>query len=117
MEQASEILGAALKGTRDSSAASAWLQARWVSLIGEAFGAHVRPVACARGVLRLEADSNEWKSQAEAMEHQMCERINRSWKGLLVRELRVDLKAPKLRLAFEVDNKHLPFLRKNAKKP
>jgi predicted nucleic acid-binding Zn ribbon protein len=117
MEQASEILGATLKRMRDSAAASAWLQARWVSLIGEALGAHVRPIGCARGVLRLEADSDEWKRQAEAMEQQMRERINQSWKGSLVRELRIDLKPPKRRLAFEVDNNHLPFLRKNAKKP
>lgn len=117
MEQAGEILGATLKRMRDSSAASAWLRARWVSLTGEAFGTHVRPVACARGVLQLEADSSEWKGQAEAMKQQISERINLSWKGLLVRELRVDLKPPKHRLAFEVDNKHLPFLRKHAKRP
>ncbi len=117
MEQAGEILGIAFKSMRNPGAASAWLQARWVSLIGETLSAHVHPIACARGVLRLEADSSEWKSQAEAMEHQMRERINQSWKGSLVRELRVDLKPPKRRLAFEVDNNHLPFLRKNAKKP
>lgn len=115
MEQAGELLGGTLKGMRDSYAASAWLQARWLSLMGETLGAHIRPVSCIRGLLRLEADSAEWKDQAETMEQQVRERINRSWKGLLVRELRIDLKAPTRRLAFEVDNNHLPFLRDRAK--
>lgn len=115
MEQAGELLGTALKGTRHSHAASAWLQARWRSLIGETLGAHIRSLGCDKGILRLEADSIEWKNHAEAMEQQVRERINRSWKGLLVRELRIDLKGPKRRLAFEVDNNHLPFLRKLTK--
>lgn len=115
MEQVGELLGTTLKGMRDSGAASAWLQARWASLIGRTLAAHLRPLSCARGVLRLEADSSEWKNQGEAMEQQMRERINQSWKDSLVRELRIDLKGPKRRLAFEADNNHLPFLRKRMK--
>lgn len=114
MEKADELLGAALKSMRDSNAALAWLQARWASLIGEAFAGHIRPLACQRGVLRLEADSREWKAQAEAMEKQVRDRINRSWRGLLVRELQIEFASRGRRLAYELDNNHLPFLRKNA---
>lgn len=114
MEKADELLGAALKSMRDSNAALAWLQARWGPLLGKTLAAHIRPIACKRGALRLAADSLEWKAQAEAMEQQVRERINRSWRGVLVRELRIELASPERRLAYEFDNNHLPFLRKNA---
>lgn len=114
MEQANEILGATLKRMRDSNAASAWLRARWPSLVGETLAGHLRPLSCVRGVLRLEADSLEWRNQADAMEHQVRERINRSWKSLLVRELQIELK-PEPRMAYESDNNHLPFLRNRGK--
>lgn len=67
------------------------------------------------GVLRVEADSREWKNQAEAMEQQLRERVNQSWGRMLVREVRVELARPASRLAYEVDNNHLPFLRKPTK--
>ena len=115
MEKADELLGAALKRMRDPDAPLVWLQARWGSLLGGTFAAHVRPVAFVRGVLRLVADSPEWMAQAEAAEQQVLDRINRAWRGLLVREVRIDLASREGRLAYEVDNNHLPFLRKRAK--
>lgn len=115
MEKADELLSAALKRMRDPDAPLVWLQARWDSLLGETFAAHVRPVASVGGVLRLVADSPEWMAQAEAAEQQVLDRINRAWRGLLVRKLQIDSTSRKRRLPYEVDNNHLPFLRKRAK--
>jgi len=100
---------------KDPSAAAAWLQARWPALLGQTMAAHLQPTSCTMGVLRVEADSREWKNQAEAMEQQLRERVNRGWGGTLVREVRVELARQGARLAYEVDNNHLPFLRKRAK--
>ncbi|MGB6482112.1 MAG: DUF721 domain-containing protein [Candidatus Acidiferrales bacterium] len=115
MERAGDFLGVALRRMRDPSAAAAWLQARWPALIGQTMAAHLRPASCTMGVLRVEADSHEWKNQAEAMEQQLRERVNHSWGSTLVREVRVELTRQGARLAYEVDNNHLPFLRKRAK--
>lgn len=62
----------------------------------------------------MDADSREWKNQAEAMEQQLCERVNQSWGKTLVREVRIELTQRK-RLSYEIDNHHLPFLRKGAR--
>lgn len=115
MERAGDLLGVALRKMQDPSVAAAWLQARWPSLIGSPMAAHLRPISCARGVLKVNADSREWKNQAEAMEQQLRERVNQSWGKTLVRELRVELTRERKRLSYEVDNHHLPFLRKGAK--
>lgn len=114
MERAGDVLGVALRKMQDPSVASAWLQARWSALIGNTMAAHLRPISCARGVLRVDADTREWKSQAEAMEQQLRESVNRSWGKTLVREVRIEL-AQRKRLPYEIDNHHLPFLRKGAK--
>lgn len=115
MERAGDFLGAALRGMRDPSAAGAWLRARWPALIGDTLAAHLRLTTCTNGILRVEADSHEWKNQAEAIEQQLRERVNRSWRGTLVREVRVELPRQTSRLAYEIDNNHLPFLRGRAK--
>ncbi|MFZ0332899.1 MAG: DUF721 domain-containing protein [Candidatus Acidiferrales bacterium] len=115
MERAGDFLGVALRSMRDPSAAAAWLQARWPALIGETMAAHVRPTSCIKGVLCVEADSRAWKNQTETMEQQLRERVNQAWGGTLVREVRVALAPQAKRLAYEVDNDHLPFLRKRAK--
>lgn len=113
MERAGDLLGVALRKMQDPGVASAWLEARWPSLIGGTLAAHLRPISCARGVLRVDADSREWKDQAEAMEQQLRERVNQSWGKTLVREVRIELTHRK-RLPYELDNHHLPFLRKGA---
>lgn len=77
--------------------------------------AHLRPISCTRGVLRVDADSREWKNQAEAMEQQLRERVNQSWGKTLIREVRVGLTHERKRLPYEIDNHHLPFLRKGAR--
>jgi predicted nucleic acid-binding Zn ribbon protein len=115
MERAGDFLGVALRRMRDPSAPAEWLKARWPSLIGATMAAHLRPASCGNSVLRIEADSREWKNQAEAMEKQLRERVNQSWGGTLVREVRVELARPKTRPAYEIDNNHLPFLRNRSK--
>jgi len=115
MEKASEILGRALRRMDDAQAARTWLGSTWTSLVGKAIAAHIQPSACANGVLRVEADSREWQKQATAMGREICERINRSWGGTLVQEVRVE-HAPRngKRLAHEVDNEHTPFIRQKS---
>ena len=115
MERAGDLLGVALRKMQDPSVVSAWLQARWPSLIGNTMAAHLRPISCARGVLKVDADSREWKNQAEAMEQQLRERVNQSWGKTLVREVRVELTHGRKRLSHEADNHHLPFIRKGAR--
>jgi predicted nucleic acid-binding Zn ribbon protein len=114
MERAADILGATLRRMKNPDAAPAWLNARWAVLVGDTIAAHVRPVNFANGVLRLEADSREWKLQAEMMNERLRERLNRDWRGTLVRELRVEVKHG-AKLRHEFDNNYLPFLRKRAK--
>ncbi|HKV26941.1 MAG TPA: DUF721 domain-containing protein [Candidatus Acidoferrales bacterium] len=120
MERAGEFLGAALRRMKDPRAARTWLKATWPKLVGEALAAHIRPAAYARGVLRIEADSHEWQKQAELMNQEICERVNRSWGGHLVREIQVEpAQRGGRRLAYEIDNNHIPFIRRpmSARKP
>lgn len=114
MERAGDFLGVALRQTRDPKASAAWLRALWPSLIGETMAAHLRLASCAKGALRLEADSREWKNHAEAMNERLRNRVNQAWGGVLVRELLIEVARAK-RLPYEIDNDHLPFLRKRAK--
>jgi predicted nucleic acid-binding Zn ribbon protein len=115
MERAGDFLGVALRRMQDRRAAAFWLRAQWPSLIGETLAVHLRLSSCVKYTLRLEADSREWKNQAEAMEQQLRERINQAWGETLVREMHVELAAPGGRLPYEIDNDHVPFLRKRAK--
>jgi predicted nucleic acid-binding Zn ribbon protein len=115
MERAGDLLGIALRKMRDPNAAGAWLQARWPGLVGEALAAHLRLLSCTKGTLFVEADSHEWKNQAEAMKQQLRECVNNDWRGSLVRDVRVELARPARRVPYELDNNHVPFLRKRAK--
>ena len=113
MERAGEFLGAALRQMKDPHAARTWLKAAWPKLVGDALAAHIRPSAYAKGVLRIEADSREWQKQAESMNSEICERVNRSWGSRLVHEIRVEpAQRAGRRLAYEVDNNHIPFIRR-----
>lgn len=115
MERAGDFLGPALRRMRDPKASGAWLRALWPSLVGETIAAHLRLASCNRGTLRIDADSREWKNQAEAMNEQLRSRINQAWGGILVRELSVEMTSTRSRLPYEIDNDHVPFVRKRAK--
>lgn len=113
MERAGEFLGAALRRMKDPEAARTWLKATWPKLVGAGMAAHIRPTAYAKGVLRIEADSREWQKQAELMNQEICERVNRSWGSHLVHEIHVEPpQRAGRRLAYEVDNNHIPFIRR-----
>lgn len=115
MERAGDFLGVALHRMRGPKACTAWLHALWPSLVGETIAAHLRLANCTRGTLRVEADSPEWKSQADAMREQICKRVNEGWGSVLVREVQIELVRAKSRLPYEIDNDHVPFVRKRAK--
>jgi predicted nucleic acid-binding Zn ribbon protein len=113
MERAGEFLGATLRRMKDPEAARTWLKATWPKLVGNAMAAHIRPSTYAKGILRIEADSREWQKQAELMNQEICERVNGSWGSRLVNEVRVESAQPAgRRLAYEVDNNHIPFVRR-----
>lgn len=115
MERVGDFLGAALHRMRDPKASTAWLRAMWPSLVGETMAAHLRPASWTKGTLRIEADSREWKNQADAMSEQMRSRVNQAWGRVLVRELLVEMARTRSRLPYEIDNDHVPFLRKRTK--
>lgn len=114
MEKAGDFLSAALRRLKDPEAARTWLEAAWPSLVGDAMAVHIRPAAFANGILCVEADSREWHKQAESMSQDIRERVNSSWGRKLVSEMRVEAAKRGNRLAYEVDNDHIPFIRKPA---
>lgn len=110
MERAADLLGAALRRMKNPDAKTAWLRARWTALVGDVFATHIRPAHYTQNILYIEADSHEWKIQAEAMCEKMRERVNREWGKILVREIRVGMPRPSASVRHETDNSHLPFL-------
>jgi len=115
MERAADLLASTLRRMKNPDAASAWLKARWSALAGETIAAHVRPALLRNGVVCLEADSQEWQTQAALMNEQLRARVNRDWGGALVREIRVELARKGSRVRHEFDNDHLPSLRTRAR--
>lgn len=115
MKRIGEFLGPALERLRDPRASAAWLRAVWPSVVGETMAAHLRPAGGRRGTLRLEADSREWKKQAELVRDELLKRVNQRWGGALVREVEVAIRAAGPRLPYEIDNEHVPFVRRRAK--
>lgn len=115
MERAGDFLGSCMHRMRDPKASTAWLRAMWPSLVGETMATHLRLADCIRGTLRIEADSREWKNQADAMSEQMRSRVNQAWGRVLVRELVVEMARTRPRLPYEIDNDHVPFLRNRTK--
>jgi predicted nucleic acid-binding Zn ribbon protein len=112
MEQAKDILKTAIRKLKDPEAAPAWLAANWPLIVGDRVAGHTRPVALQNAIFRIQADSAAWKRQVDSMGATICERVNRAWGGILVRRLRVE-QAPQhaVRLSYEEDNQHTPFVR------
>jgi predicted nucleic acid-binding Zn ribbon protein len=74
---------------------------------------HAQPVRCAAGCLELATDGVAWRQQLETMKHELCSRINRAWGASLVREVKFVPAGPSLnRPSREVDNEHIPFIRR-----
>jgi predicted nucleic acid-binding Zn ribbon protein len=112
MERADKILRTALQRMKDPDAARTWLDASWMSLVGKPIAAHTRPASLRKGIIEIEADSKQWKSQVEAMNSLLCERINHAWGGSLVHRIRIELVTRRgRRIPYAEDNTHTPFVR------
>jgi len=124
MEKAGEFLGRVVRRLDRPEAALAWLVGAWPAIAGEALAAHTRPVRCDEGRLELAADAKAWQQQLEPMRREIRDRINHAWGGTLVREVKFippsraaramnQSSAPgPSRLPREVDNDHIPFIRR-----
>src|SRR5471030_2122610 len=113
MERAGEFLGKVARKLGKPEAAMAWLTSAWPSIAGPALAAHTRPVRCDASCLHLSADGKPWQTQLESMQREICARINQSWGGRLVTEVKFvppSPSAPKLR--HETDNNYTPFIRR-----
>lgn len=113
MEKAGEFLGRVVRRINRSEAPLAWLVAAWQAVVGKAVAAHTRPVRCQDGRLELAVDAKDWQRELEPLERVIRDRINRAWGGSLVREVKfVAAKPGPMRLPREIDNDHVPFIRR-----
>jgi Dna[CI] antecedent, DciA len=126
MERAGDFLGKVLGSIEQPGAGLAWLSSTWPTIVGKSLAAHTRPVRCGGKCLELSADSKAWQQQVETMKRELCDRINRSWGGSLVREVKfvahthvmntsgnlAGSRPGPARISHEFDNQHLPFIRR-----
>jgi predicted nucleic acid-binding Zn ribbon protein len=112
MERAGEFLGRALRRINRPDTALAWLESTWPSVMGRALAAHAHPVQCKDGCLELSSDGKAWQAQLESMGPELCARINRAWGGALVHEIKFVGAKSARRVAREIDNDHIPFIRR-----
>jgi predicted nucleic acid-binding Zn ribbon protein len=111
MDRAGDFLGPVLRRLNKPEAALAWLSSTWPTIVGNALAAHTRPTRCDNHSLELTADGKPWQQEVESMKRELCFRINRSWGGTLVRD--VKFLAPKpgpAHISHELDNNHTPFI-------
>ncbi|HXQ27467.1 MAG TPA: DUF721 domain-containing protein [Candidatus Acidoferrales bacterium] len=113
MERAGEFLGKTLRRLDRPEAGLAWLASAWPTVVGKALAAHTRPVRCSGGCLELETDGKPWQRQLETMKRELCGRINQTWGGKLVGDVKfVSARPGPKRIAREADNDHIPFIRR-----
>jgi predicted nucleic acid-binding Zn ribbon protein len=105
-------------------AALAWLGGVWPSVVGKALAVHTKPVRCDSGCLEIATDGKPWRNQLESMKREFCARVNQAWGGNLIREVKfVAMKRTATgpegsappgaeRLPHELDNEHIPFIRR-----
>lgn len=116
MERAANILGPALRHLGQPESAFAWLEATWAALVGAQLAAHTRPVRCNSGILEIAVDGKDWQDQLEELGREWRGRINASWGGALVHEVRFVRRARGLRaVPRELDNEHVPFIRRGSR--
>jgi predicted nucleic acid-binding Zn ribbon protein len=128
MQKAGELLGGAVRRMRKPEATIAWLASAWPTIVGKMLAAHTRPLHCEGGRLEIGADHKDWKSQLEPMKNEFCARINQAWGAKLVREVKFvatpkslqkkddgGKPGPKRAISREMDNEHLPFIRRRKK--
>jgi predicted nucleic acid-binding Zn ribbon protein len=133
MEKAGDLLGRVARRLGHPNAALVWLSGAWPQIVGATLAAHTRPLRCENGRLEIAADAKTWQNQLVEMRADFCTRVNQAWGGTLVREVkfvvpRGGLSArasasaagatagsgggPSKRLPYELDNDHIPFIRK-----
>jgi predicted nucleic acid-binding Zn ribbon protein len=124
MQKVGVLLGGAVRQMKKPEATIAWVASAWPTIVGKMLAAHTRPLRCEDGGLEIGADHKDWKSQLEPMKSEFCERINQAWGGKLVREVKfvatpksfekaTDGSKPGPKRAMrEMDNEHLPFIRR-----
>jgi len=113
MERAAEFLGRVVRRLKQPDATFAWLASAWPSIVGPQLAAHARPLRCDRDCLELETDGKAWQRQLETMQHELCDRINQAWGGILVREVKfVSAKPGPQTIRHETDNEYRPFIRR-----
>ena len=136
MERAGDFLGRVVRHLESPEAALAWLASAWPAIVGKSLAAHTRPMHCHAGSLEIAADSKAWRAELEPMAREFCARINQAWGRTLVREVKFltakraflapqasapspssgSRRAPSgpgpERVPRELDNEHIPFIRR-----
>lgn len=115
MNRAGDFLGNVIRRINRPEATLAWLESSWPSIVGPQLASHTRPLRCIGNRLELSADSKAWQTQLAGMEQNLRDRINSTWGGTLVRELKfVPVHAYSPRIPRELDNSHTPFIRRRS---
>lgn len=112
MERVSEFLGGAMRRIGDPASPMNWLRGAWKQLAGEQLARRAFPFRIADGCLEITVPSARDAAAIRGLENELCRRINRAWGRNLLREVRFRNVPP--RLPHEVDNAHIPFIRKGA---
>jgi predicted nucleic acid-binding Zn ribbon protein len=140
MDKASDFLGRAVKKMKRPEATIAWLATAWPTIVGKTLALRTRPVRLESGRLEIAAEGKDWKSNLEPMSREFCDRINQAWGSKLIREVKFIVlpramaksangtrsasgpaagpgakpgpKSVSGRALRELDNEHLPFIRR-----
>jgi predicted nucleic acid-binding Zn ribbon protein len=130
MDRAADLLGRVARKIKRPEASMVWLASSWSRIVGKTIAAHTRPLRCQNGCLEIAADGKVWQRQLESMSRDFCAQINRAWGSVLVREVKFataknrpaagsEPSAPgtpprsvSRSVAYELDNDHIPFIRR-----
>jgi hypothetical protein len=115
MERVNEFLGPAMRCVGDPATPMTWIRATWASLAGEQLARRTSPFRLVNGCLEITVPIASEAAAIRGLEEELRGRINRAWGRNLVREVRF-CNVPS-RLPHEMDNTHLPFIRKGAQPP
>lgn len=115
MERVSEFLGPAMRRVGDPGAPMAWIRTTWVNLAGEQIARRTLPFRLRNGCLEITVPVSSDTKALKGLEEELLTRVNRAWGRALVREVRF-CHVP-ARLPHEIDNAHIPFVRKGSFSP
>src|SRR5580658_8255337 len=118
MERVNEFLGSAMRRVGDPAAPMApmiWIRSTWTNLAGEQLARRTLPFRITNGCLEVTVRIASEAAALSGLEEELRGRINRAWGRNLLREVRFC--GVPARLPHEIDNSHLPFIRKGARPP